>query len=433
MSKANATSKIADNNDNNNKNDKKKSKAVKFTPEELIPLVEKDNEDGTFNTITFTKKEETAPSPKGKAAVPKKTTTVKYFIVTAKVGDKEGWLRIIMGNYNGFIEDETNPDNYVEISSDVADQNKDSEDPRAQYGLSFSTTASKGRNWYRLMAALQTYFERYHKKFVSEKVIKATSRACALVSAEYSDDCPAEDKRGQTREDPVTRCKFSFEPYPASHKRGGYPRCVIYDFEKIEVGDNDNIVPVPATVLNPKTKKDEPVDVTNVHLFLRDGAKIVDGDINMSSANDSQFGFSWQKQAESLTVIQSKKPVFVKGARASQNIDDDSKKKLVEKLKAKKLASANQAKEVKVEEKVEKKDKKEDKKEDESDKSDKSEKSDKSDSSESEAEPEPEKPKVEIKEVPKPTKGKAVIATKKGSNKKGETAADVKKVLDDLN
>lgn len=105
-------------------------------------------------------------------------------------------------------------------------------------------------------------------------------------------------------DDPIIRLKVDFSTYSAKHPiafLAGSQKTQIFDYNKPYIEDG-KLKYRPATVINPKTKQEELVGESNMHLFLVRGAIIKHGRIDLSSFCVSDGWISLQMCVATLTI-----------------------------------------------------------------------------------------------------------------------------------
>jgi hypothetical protein len=169
------------------------------------------------------------------------------------------------------------------------------QDKRNQYDgtrLQLQTTVSNAGDYGKALLALNPHWRAKIEKMAGEKIINLTGRKIHdLVQLTLSED--NEKNPGKPLEDPIIRFKVDFGTYPATYPHkflAGQPKTQFFDFDKPYLDQNGQTQYRAATVVDPATGKEVPVNTKNVHLFVTPGSVIMFGRVNASSVPISQ---SW--------------------------------------------------------------------------------------------------------------------------------------------
>lgn len=172
--------------------------------------------------------------------------------------------------------------------SDVTDKRNDYDGTRLQLESKISLSGEVGKF---LIAVNPLWYSLVEKCVAEGSIVKGSRKVHGLVQTHCSED-NVKTPNAEI-EDPIVRFKIDFSSFPNNYPQkflAGQPKTIIYDYRTEYLDEKGVKQHKIATVINPDTGKEEPVNAANLHLFVTEGSIIRYGRIMVPSISVSQ---SW--------------------------------------------------------------------------------------------------------------------------------------------
>jgi len=202
------------------------------------------------------------------------------------------------------------------------------EDPANKYkSCSLKTSLKYGGVFARLVDKLEPEWFKQVDALKASKQLDPDVKTNTLVKRTYSNKCPDEKLRNQPKENPNIRISVSFDKFPMTYPKKslqGQQKTQIFDFdesytEEVKTPTGTKVV----TKYRPATVNGKPVDKSNLHLFVKPGARIRKGHIYMDNGNQSDNWTSWTILAGKIVIENPGAEVF--GDEVGDALDDTTK------------------------------------------------------------------------------------------------------------